>query len=246
MNLAMSLYAQKYRLITTPGREQVLCAMLQEHLPGLRSTEVQVLDVGCGVGHITAAIAAKGYAIQGIDSSAEMLAEARRLYRAIPFEQADLRQYRAVGRFDAIVCLGEVFNQLSSSAEFLGALCHLRSLLAPGARLIAETLDPQDLQANWENATQLFTFEDGWVALFDYKRVGNRLGQWTARWVRAKAVPPEAESHSLELLLQTWTPNELSEMVAAAGFVKPCVLDLWRGGVARMETVSQLLLAEAG
>lgn len=61
-----------------------------------------VLDLGCGTGHLTAQIAEAGATILGVDSSAEMTAEARRAYPALAFEVADARHLLYIGRFDAV------------------------------------------------------------------------------------------------------------------------------------------------
>src|SRR5512143_3736611 len=61
-----------------------------------------VLDLGCGTGHLTAKIADAGVSVLGVDSSAEMIAEARRAYPAIRFEVGDARHLNFDHRFDAV------------------------------------------------------------------------------------------------------------------------------------------------
>ena len=51
----------------------------------------RVLDVGCGTGHLTAQIAAAGTEVVGIDASAAMIDEARRVYPKLEFIKADAR-----------------------------------------------------------------------------------------------------------------------------------------------------------
>lgn len=52
----------------------------------------RILDVGCGTGHLTADIAASGAEVLGIDSSEEMIAEARKRYPRLRFEVMDARE----------------------------------------------------------------------------------------------------------------------------------------------------------
>src|SRR5436305_1929420 len=62
----------------------------------------RVLDLGCGTGHLTARIAEAGAEVVGIDSSAEMIAEARRQFPHIRSEIADARDFAFDEPFDAV------------------------------------------------------------------------------------------------------------------------------------------------
>jgi trans-aconitate 2-methyltransferase len=62
----------------------------------------RILDVGCGTGHLTQQIAERGATVLGIDSSAEMIAQARQNYPKLKFELADAAAYRAAQPFDAV------------------------------------------------------------------------------------------------------------------------------------------------
>jgi trans-aconitate methyltransferase len=62
----------------------------------------RILDLGCGTGHLAAQIADIGARVVGIDSSAEMIAEARRKYPQVQFDVADARSFRFAEPFDAV------------------------------------------------------------------------------------------------------------------------------------------------
>lgn len=62
----------------------------------------RVLDLGCGTGHLSAQISEMGARVVGIDSSAEMIAEARRKYPQVEFGVADARSFRFAEPFDAV------------------------------------------------------------------------------------------------------------------------------------------------
>jgi trans-aconitate methyltransferase len=62
----------------------------------------RILDLGCGTGHLTARIAGAGASVVGLDSSPEMIAEAKRNYPELEFIVADARDFRFEKPFDAV------------------------------------------------------------------------------------------------------------------------------------------------
>src|SRR4051794_40038377 len=94
----------------------------------------RVLDLGCGTGHLTARIAEAGAAVVGIDSSPEMIAEARRLFPDIRFEVADARNFAFDEPFDAVFS-NAVLHWVKPPEE--AAAC-VRRALKPGGRFVAE------------------------------------------------------------------------------------------------------------
>ena len=62
----------------------------------------RILDLGCGTGHLTAQIAARGATVIGLDNSQEMIGSARRLYPQIQFTVGDARTFAFDPAFDAV------------------------------------------------------------------------------------------------------------------------------------------------
>jgi ubiquinone/menaquinone biosynthesis C-methylase UbiE len=64
-----------------------------------------VLDMGCGVGDVTAALAARGASVLGIDSNADLVASARERHPDCSFDQQDLNRLDlSSSSFDGIWC----------------------------------------------------------------------------------------------------------------------------------------------
>ncbi len=96
-----------------------------------RAGEV-VLDIGCGDGTLTAAIAASGARVVGIDSSPEMLAAARARgldVRLMAAEQLELGE-----RFDAVFS-NAVLHWVK---DLDGAIARIAGHLKPGGRFVGE------------------------------------------------------------------------------------------------------------
>jgi trans-aconitate methyltransferase len=62
----------------------------------------RILDLGCGTGHLTAEIAARGAEVTGLDSSVSMIAQARQNYPKLKFVLADASEFRFEHPFDAV------------------------------------------------------------------------------------------------------------------------------------------------
>jgi len=70
------------------------------------------VDAGCGVGFFSRTLRECGLNVCGFDGRAENVAEARRRFPLIPFEQGDIeeRGILQLGRFDFVLCFGLLYH----------------------------------------------------------------------------------------------------------------------------------------
>lgn len=94
----------------------------------------RILDLGCGSGQLTAAIADAGAAVAGIDSSPEMLAEAHAHYPAIEFRLGDAADFALESPVDAVFS-NAVLHWVKNAG---GAASCIARALKPGGRFVAE------------------------------------------------------------------------------------------------------------
>ena len=73
-----------------------------------------VLDLGCGTGTLSCALAERGHRVTGVDPAAAMLAVARRKPHAeqVEWVESSAQDYRSERRFDLIVMTGHAFQTL--------------------------------------------------------------------------------------------------------------------------------------
>jgi trans-aconitate methyltransferase len=94
----------------------------------------RILDVGCGTGRLTAEIAGCGAQVLGIDSSIDMLGQARQNYPALKFALADATSFRFPEKFDAV--FSNAALHWVKDAE--SAVRAIAEALRPGGRFVAE------------------------------------------------------------------------------------------------------------
>jgi cyclopropane fatty-acyl-phospholipid synthase-like methyltransferase len=99
---------------------------------------MRVLDVPCGNGRLTVALARRGISMTGFDISAGFLAEARTSSPETEWFQGDMRNLPWTDRFDAAYCWGNSFGYFEHD-ECRRFLRGVAAALKPGGRFILES-----------------------------------------------------------------------------------------------------------
>lgn len=97
-----------------------------------------VLDVGCGPGHVSAHLAARGLDVRGVDLSPRMVEHARRLHPALRFDVASATDLDlAPGTWGGLLGWWSLFNLPRS--VLADVVDHLARALVPGGQLLLGT-----------------------------------------------------------------------------------------------------------
>jgi len=173
-----------------------------------------ILDVACGAGRHSIALARRGYAVTGVDSSTTCIAEAQRRAEdlSIEWNRVDMRELPWRDRFDGALCFGNSFGY--SDRE--GTRAFLRTLAAslkPGAAFvvesgaIAESLLPTLQTRRWMEVGDILYFSSA-----TYDASASRLD---VDYSFVRGVVRETRT------AHTWiyTIGELRELFADAGLV---------------------------
>jgi SAM-dependent methyltransferase len=99
----------------------------------------RVLDLGCGPGRHSLALARRGVDVVGIDHSEEFVALAREAARAegltVEFRAADVREIEECDAFDAVICLCQGGFGLLGGRDDEALIARFTAALRPGGRL---------------------------------------------------------------------------------------------------------------
>ncbi|MEO3781066.1 methyltransferase domain-containing protein [Micromonospora sp. B11E3] len=190
----------------------------------------RVLDLGCGTGRLTLALAAAGHSVTGVDPAGPSLAAARRKPGADRVTWVRAASPALPDRaYDVAVMTSHVTQVFVADDEWERTLADLARALRPGGRLAFDSRDPADRA--WER----------WNPV-DSRRVirlpdGRRVRAWTeATEVRDGVVDfthhyvlPDGAERLSSATLRFRNEAELRDSLRAAGFTVERVHGGWHG-----------------
>jgi len=207
------------------GRDDDYFLALVNETPGAR-----VLDLGCGTGRLTVALAAAGHIVTGIDPSEASLAAARVKRGAERVTWIRGTASSAPERaFDVAIMTGHVSQFILTEDEWTGALRAIWRALVPSGRLAFHAYDPESHV--WERWNPHATRRE--VALRD----GTRVSIWTEVTGRTDETVsfshhyqfPGGETLRSDSSLRFWSEPRLRQSVIDAGFTIERVDRGWKG-----------------
>jgi SAM-dependent methyltransferase len=166
-----------------------------------------ILELGCGAGRVTAALAASA-PVTAVDLSLEMLERASRSAPAARLVAADLRRFALRSTFDLVILADDPMAHLTSSNDRTIVMRMIANHLAPGGRLVLEGLYRPLRERLWVPAREvfrdgrkLFTVEERWEP-------STEPSIWRATYRYHEG------SSTLEAaaMLRSWTPDELDRL----------------------------------
>lgn len=102
----------------------------------------RLLDMACGRGRHAGQFHAAGMQVQGIDISAESIAEARKACPGVSFSVHDMRRPFAKDAFDAVTCLFTSLGYFEHMDDDRAALATAFQALRPGGRFVLDLMNP--------------------------------------------------------------------------------------------------------
>jgi len=110
LHLKLTPFDQKEYRRLIEARGETIQSVVRKLKPALGLSNA--LDAGCGVGFFTQTLAECGLSVCGFDGRPENVAEARRRFPEILFEQLDVqnRGVLQLGHFDLVLCFGLMYH----------------------------------------------------------------------------------------------------------------------------------------
>ena len=163
----------------------------------------RVLDLGCGWGRHSLALAAYGLHVTGVDISRDLLAmaryNARRHNLDVNWVEADLAQLPLRGSFDAVAQFcGNLLTWFPDRERAVEVLWQVSRLLRPGGRLIFGT---EDWESDLPERSQHWDEWSGGAAIYRSRYDG------TLRQAETQTVIFGPQHARTEYRRQTWWPS---------------------------------------
>lgn len=141
-----------------------------------------VLDLACGTGRMTRALAERGYDMIGVDGSAAMLSEAYALgsgeaEKPILYLCQDMRSFELYGTVGAVVCCLDSINYLLSEADLRQTFSLVHNYLDPDGIFLFDVNTPYKFTYVYGNNAYVLEDEEagravycGWQNEYDPER----------------------------------------------------------------------------
>jgi SAM-dependent methyltransferase len=136
-----------------------------------------ILELGCGTGSMAVELAKRGYDMIALDLSADMLSvayeKAHRAKTNILFLNQDMREFELYGTVDAVICLLDSLNYMTSFNDIEKVFRLVNNYLNPGGMFIFDLNSPYKLSSILGNETFCEVGEDVswiWKNTYDSKR----------------------------------------------------------------------------
>lgn len=173
----------------------------------------RVLDLCCGSGRHSRALARRGYDVVGVDLSPVLLelAEEQNIYPNLTFVRCDMRAIPFEEEFDIVVNLFTSFGYFATDEENARVVQNMCRALKPGGEAVIDYLNPAYVRANLVPRSEreehgLFIEETRWIEDGFVKK----------RIVVRDAESPEPREYQEQVRL--YEAYEMVRMLEAAGF----------------------------
>ncbi|HEU0053944.1 MAG TPA: methyltransferase domain-containing protein [Longimicrobium sp.] len=209
------VFVDIYRDFLTPERTAREIDGLREMVP--LEPGAAVLDLACGWGRHSIALARAGFRVTGMDLSPTLLARARKRARAAAvaaeFVRGDMREVPWTESFDAVLSLYSSLGYFLSDDEDLRVLRGARQALKPGGVFVLETMHRDHIVGGY--ASRDWWETDGGATVWverEFDAVEGVSREWT-RW--SKGGKSGEKYHELRIR----TATEWDRLLRAAGLV---------------------------
>jgi SAM-dependent methyltransferase len=209
----------------------------------IASPDTSILELGCGTGRVLVPLASECGFIQGLDSSAAMLAICRAKLRQanLPASRAsvargDITNFELERTFDLVIAPFRVLQNLETDEQLDGLFAGIRRHLSDGGSCVLNAFRPRshrdELLRSWVTGRETLAWEvaveGGRVTCHDMRPRLRRdplvlYPELIWRRYRGEELADEVK---LQIAMRCYYPGDLEALVTSHGFQ---ILDRWGG-----------------
>jgi SAM-dependent methyltransferase len=176
----------------------------------------EVLDLCCGPGRLSIALAQKGFLVTGVDRTAFLLKKARARAKAaevtIEWILADMRNFLRPAAFDLVISMFTSFGYFANPQDDLQVLCNIFTNLRPGGLCLIDVRGKERVARELQ-ATTAEALPDGTLLVQRHEVVD----AWTrvrSEWILIR----KGRAKTFTFHVTLYSGQELRERLEGAGF----------------------------
>ena len=175
----------------------------------------RVLDLCCGPGRHTLALARRGYRVLGVDRTERFLEEARERADAegldVDLAHSDMRDFVEPEGFDAAINMLTSFGYFPDPEDDDRVVANLHASLVPGGRVVLDTIGKEILARIFQ--ARDWRERDGDFYLYE-RRITDDWSWMENRWIRIDV----DERHEYTVGHRLYSAGELKRILEDGGF----------------------------
>ena len=218
-------YAWAYDFVIGPPTDEQLDFIADVFKARGVAAGSRVLDAGCGVGRYSTGLARRGYVVEGVDRSPNLIKEARRLAcdetdLTVSFRVGDILELETDGRFDGLLCRG-VLNDLLDGRSRASAFSSFAGALRRRGALV---LDVREWEATARRKIREPLFEKtvetprGPLTFMSFTRVDPGTRRLLVEERHTLRAGGTERVSAYDFQMRCWTREELEARLSRAGF----------------------------
>jgi len=208
-----TLWTELYPYLFSPVRMASAAPQVAQMLALTGTSEGAVLDLCCGPGRHSTELAARGFAVTGVDASAFLLERARERSPLVEWVHADMRAFRRPGAFDLACNLFTSFGYFADEDDNARVLRNLYDSLRPSGTLVMDMVGREHMRHQGD-APRHTHFSDGAV-LIQQPRTSAGWTQLANEWT---LVLPDGSRRSYRFAHHLYSGDELQALLESVGF----------------------------
>jgi SAM-dependent methyltransferase len=181
------------------------------------------LELACGTGRLLLPLLRDGLVVEGLDTSADMLAILRRKASALGLHpvlhQRPMQHFELPARFATVFCAINSFQILVEDTEIDAALACCFHALRPGGELVLTVTSPPDAWAGEWTERRRVTLEDGARVVIDEQTRPHPTQPrwcWDLRWRISRG--DDVQELLQSFTLRDYDATDLPARLHGAGF----------------------------
>ncbi len=213
-----------------------------------------ILELACGTGRITLALARAGFAVTGIDNAEGMLREARRKASESGLEvrwfHADMRRFDLGEEFSLIILPANSLCHLLILKDFEACMESVKKHLASNGRFIIDVFVPK-IELLINHPGKRFPFSeyddpDGRGRIIVTESYYYESDTQIRRINTYHSIPGEDKEFEGELNMRMYFPQELDALIQYTGFALEHKYGNYEGTVFGADSEKQLVVCRLG